>query len=75
MNFSPFLPNFARPPTGVYSGAFGGMFGSPIFGAPFIGPFNSPAFREARVIELFDQNRILNGRPTFAQQFELPDSL
>lgn len=70
---SPFLPNYARPPTGVQGGAFGGMFGSPIFGPPFLGPFNSPPFREARVLELFDENRILNGRPVMGQQFILYD--
>lgn len=71
--FSPFLPNYARPATGVQAGAYGGMFGSPIFGMPFLGPFNSPAFREARILELFDENRILNERPTFGQQFILED--
>lgn len=72
-NCSPAPLDFARPPTGVYAGGIGGMFGSPVFGPPLVGPFNNPVLREERIMELFDHNRIRNNRPKFEERFSLGD--
>ncbi|CAF0746779.1 unnamed protein product [Brachionus calyciflorus] len=71
--FNPFTIDFARPPTGAYAGGLGGAFGSPIFGPPLTGPFNNPILREERIMELFDHNRRVNGRPVMSDQFSLGD--
>ncbi len=57
-------PDFGRAlPNSVYHGEFGSLFGSPVFGPGLIGPFNDPILRQARIEELYNVNRAINGRP------------
>ena len=64
--------DFMRPSTGLWAGALGGYQGSQIFGPPFMGPFNNPTARLNRIINMFDENRLLNNLPTMSQQFRIP---
>jgi hypothetical protein len=58
----------------VYAGGLGGLYGSPIFGPPILGPFNNPRRRQERIEEIFDFNRRLNDKPVMEDKFNLGDS-
>jgi hypothetical protein len=58
----------------VYAGGLGGLYGSPIFGPPILGPFNNPRRRQERIEEIFDFNRRLNDKPVMDDKFNLGDS-
>merc|ERR1712127_145389 len=51
--------------TGVHSGRYGGLIGSPIFGPGGIGPFNQPNNRQSRIDQLVNQVRIANDKLPF----------
>ena len=62
---------YMRPLTGIYAGPMGGFQGSMVFGPPFMGPFNNPERRLERIVDIFDENRRINKRPSMADQFRL----
>jgi hypothetical protein len=72
--FGPLLDtyDFLRPSTGLWAGPLGGYQGSLIFGPPFMGPFNNPNSRLQRITQLFNENRLLNNKPTMQEQFRIP---